>query len=337
MAAFTDRGQALGAELARKLNDGGDVARLERCGVDMPLRQWVADHFREAEALVFIGAAGIAVRAIAPDIVSKTSDPAVVVVDDCGKFSISLLSGHIGGANELAEKIARLIGAEAIVTTATDAVGAFAIDTWARRTGLAIVNPEAIKTVSAKLLSGKSVAVRLAFPVAGPLPAGFVLAGIDAEADVVIDIRRPPEDRALLLAPRAAVLGVGCRKGVGSDAIETTFRGFCESTRLLPEAFDLVCSIDIKQYEPGLIEFCAKLGVPFATFAAERLMAVAGDFSASGFVAAATGADNVCERSAVLGSGGRLAARKFAMNGVTMAAAARDYAVRFFDGDGNCL
>lgn len=331
IACFTDRGHALGEALARGLVADGDDATVARCGAGLPVRRWTGERFGRVDALVFVGAVGIAVRAVAPHLVSKTSDPAVVVVDDRGRFAVSLLSGHIGGANELAERIARLVGARTVVTTATDGGGVFAVDTWARRNGLAIVNPEKIRAVSAKLLAGKTVGLASAFPLAEPLPDGVV--PVEDAPDVRIDIRRHADDGALLLVPAAAILGVGCRRGTSAEAVEAAFVSFCEAIGFFPEAFAKVCSIDLKRDEPGLAAFCERRGLPFETFDAKRLMALAGDFSASDFVMAATGVDTVCERSAVAG-GGRLTAGKTVFDGVTMAAAVRDHVVRFDDGDG---
>lgn len=333
LVCFTERGGGLGERLGRLLRESGDAARLERCGGGgRSLRQWADEAFRCADALVVIGAAGIAVRAVAPLIVSKLSDPAVVVVDEGGRFVVPLLSGHIGGANALAERIAGLIGAVPVVTTATDVNGVFAVDVWARENGMAIRNPERIKHVSATLLAGGRVALATAFPVVGRLPEGIGVVG-EGRADIVVDIRETAVSDALGLVPPIAVLGVGCRKGVPLAVIERAFEEFCGRFALLPEAFAKVCSIDIKAEEEGVKAFCQNRSLPFETFSAERLMQVAGEFSGSDFVSSVTGADNVCERSAVLGSGGELLIGKTVVGGVALAAAVRKYAVRFYSED----
>lgn len=97
--------------------------------------KWAGRQFEEADALIFIGACGIAVRSIAPYIVSKKQDPAVLVLDECGKFVISLLSGHLGGANELTQTVAEILGAQPVVTTATDLHKRFAVDVFAKKSG----------------------------------------------------------------------------------------------------------------------------------------------------------------------------------------------------------
>ena len=145
--AFTDTGLALAKRLAAALP--GSVAR---CGQDgTSLAEWTGVQFVQSDALIFVGAAGIAVRAIAPHCKSKTTDPAVVVVDECGRFAVPILSGHLGGANDLARTIAAVCGAVPVITTATDAHGIFAADEWAKHQNCIVLEPERIKLVSGKL------------------------------------------------------------------------------------------------------------------------------------------------------------------------------------------
>lgn len=328
IAAFTERGHELGKTLARGLDAGGDIVTVERCGSGgKKVGDWAAERFAAADALVFVGAAGIAARAVAPLLVSKLSDPAVVVIDDCGAFAVSLLSGHVGGGNALALRIAGLIDATPVVTTATDASGLFAVDTWAARRGLTIVNPERIRNVSGKLLSGGEVTLRSRFPHRNDPPAGFHI--VDTRGDVVVDIVGDSRADALLLVPPVAVLGVGCRRGVDVDRLERAFMELCYGSGLRPEAIGKVCSIDRKADEPGLVQFCARRRLPLETFAPEALAALADGFAASDFVRSVTGVDNVCERSAVLGSGGELLLRKHAADGIAMAVAVGEYVLDF--------
>ena len=126
--AFTEKGLALAQKLAAAYP--GSVARCGRDGVR--LADWTAAQFAGQEALIFVGAVGIAVRAIAPHCRSKATDPAVVAVDECGHFAVPLLSGHLGGANDLAQALAAVCGAVPVITTATDANGIFAVDEWAK-------------------------------------------------------------------------------------------------------------------------------------------------------------------------------------------------------------
>ncbi len=150
------------------------------------LRAWTALAWEASDALLFVGAAGIAVRAIAPHVASKANDSAVVVIDEAGRFAVPLLSGHLGGANELAQTVARAAGAIPVITTATDVRGVWAVDTWARCAGLAVSNPEAIKRVSARLLSGGRVALYSDMPISGQPPEGVDIASDRARADIVV-------------------------------------------------------------------------------------------------------------------------------------------------------
>ena len=130
--------------------------------------------FAQADALIFVGAVGIAVRAIAPHCKSKATDPAVVVLDECGRFAVPLLSGHLGGANALARALAEACGAIPVITTATDANGVFAVDEWAKAQGCAVLEPERIKLVSGALLAGQHCPVwHPTGPCRAPRPPGW--------------------------------------------------------------------------------------------------------------------------------------------------------------------
>ena len=319
--AFTDRGMALAETLAAAL--GGETMR---CGRPLKLDAWTAAEFSKADGLVFVGAAGIAVRAIAPHVRSKTSDPAVVAVDECGQFAVPLLSGHLGGANDLARSVAKVCGAVPVITTATDANGVFAVDEWAKRQGCAVLNAERIKLVSGALLAGKPVRVRSPWPIVGEPPAG-VIPVESGPCDVALDVCGGAEE-ALRLVPGIAVLGVGCRRGTSCETLEAAFAALLRKTGLAASAVCAAATIDLKQDEAGLLEFCARHGWPLRTYTAAELQAAQGEFTSSEFVSRVTGVDNVCERAAVLaaGEGGMLRWTKQAGGGVTMAVALRPFA-----------
>ena len=310
--SFTNRGFELAEKIAAVT--GGKADRCTPGG----LAAWTGKAFAEATALIYVGAAGIAVRAIAPFLTDKASDPAVLVIDETGRYVIPILSGHIGGANALAERVASAIGAEAIVTTATDRHGIFAVDVWAASQGCRIPETKYIKSVSGKLLQGETVRFYSDFPIAGRVPDG-VEAGSKDKCDFALTVHFQPD--RLLCVPGIVVLGIGCKKGVSAARIEDQFQNFLAATFLLPESIIKVCTVDRKKDEPGLLEFCEKNRWHLESFSAEQLQNAPGRFRTSDFVKSAVGVDNVCERSAVLGSGGPLIAEKFASNGVTFAAA----------------
>lgn len=309
-AAFTERGRALAGRLQSVL--GGTLRSAEE-----DLGAWVEKEFPHREALIFIGAAGIAVRAVAPRLRGKAEDPAVIVLDEYGRFAIPLLSGHLGGANALAERIAQVCGATAVITTATDLNAVFAVDLWAKRQNMTVLQPERIRTVSARLLRKERVRIECRWPVEGTIPQNLE---VGSPGDVVVDYR-PAGGGALQLVPHLLCLGVGCRRGISPETLEQVFARFCEERSILPQALAGAASIDCKRDEEGLLRFCEKRDLPIRFFSAEELRCVPGCFSASAFVERTVGVDNVCERAAVLAGGGELIERKYAADGVSLALA----------------
>ena len=309
--SFTKRG----AELAERLRTafGGETAS------NAALSAWTAANFPVRRALVYVGAVGIAVRAVAPYLRDKATDPAVIAVDERGLFAVPLASGHLGGANDLARQIASLTGGTAVVTTATDINGVFAVDAWARRQDCALIHTSEIKRVSSKLLAGGTVRLFTAFPIAGTVPDGIEIADADG-AEIWLDTRRHPP---LALAPKALVLGVGCRRGIARETLERRFSALCEDYGLWEQAFSAAATIDLKADESGLLDFCAAHGWELRCFGADELRNMQGTFSASAFVERRTGVDNVCERAAVALSQGDLLVTKRAGEGVTFAVAQR--------------
>ena len=313
--AFTRKGAALAERLRAEL--GGAV---QTAGEGFSLSAWTEENFPEREALIFIGAAGIAVRAVAPHLRSKATDPAVLCLDETGRFVIPLLSGHLGGANELARRIAALTGGTPAITTATDLNGAFAVDLWAKKQGMTVLQPERIRLVSSAVLRGDAVRIFCPYPVAGERPEPLSPAGGREDADVLVSFRKE-ETGALQLIPRTLTLGIGCRRGTAADTLERQLRLFCEERGVRPQAICRVATIDLKRDEEGLLRFCQNHGWPPVFYTADELSAAKGGFTASDFVEARTGVDNVCERVAVLRSGGSLAEKKYASGGVTFALA----------------
>ena len=315
--SFSAKGTELAQRLAQTLP--GEVSR---CNRETPLQQWTQKAFAQVQGLVFVGATGIAVRAIAPYLKSKTTDPAVVVVDECAHFAVPILSGHLGGANDLARKIAAICGAVPVLTTATDANGVFAVDEWAKRQNCRIIHPEKIKEVSASVLAGEIVRVSSPWSIIGDCPAGVEQVQ-DGNCDVRLDCINGSD--VLQLVPQILVLGLGCRKGTAAAVLEESFRVLLTRSGVYEQAICTAASIDLKQGEPGLLDFCRAHGWPCQFYSAAQLKAVPGAFTSSEFVQNVTGVDNVCERSAVLASGGHLYWKKEHGNGVTMALAQIPY------------
>lgn len=285
------------------------------------------ESFASSEILVFVGSCGIAVRKIAPFVRDKRTDPAVVCVDELGTFVIPLLSGHIGGANALARRIADCLHATAVITTATDINRRFSVDTWAAENGCAISSMKLAKAVSAAILEG-DIPLKSDFPVSGSLPSG-VVPGETGDLGISLTVTdAEPFANTLRLIPRILHLGIGCRRGTEKEAIQTAVEQVLQEHHLDARGIQSAASIDLKKDEEGLLSFCQEQNIPIRFYSAEELDAVPGDFTPSPFVQKVTGVDNVCERAALLAAD-QLIVRKTACHGVTVAVAMEDWEVHF--------
>lgn len=283
------------------------------------LHEIVAEWFTKsaADAIIFVGATGIAVRAIAPFICGKAVDPAVLVIDEAGRYVISLLSGHLGGANALARTAASLIEAEPIITTATDAESAFAVDTFAKENGFLLTDLRKAKEVSAKVLRGEKLRIYSDIPMERLVqrPARHEAELVPAQdidrADIVISYRthilKPAEKSSqaigLRLIAKRVHVGLGARKGVTQAEVAVAVATCLEDAGIDPRAVVALASIDLKKQEAGILAYSYESGVPFVTYTAEELRTVEGAFAGSSFVQSVTGVANVCERAAAYAAG----------------------------------
>jgi cobalt-precorrin 5A hydrolase len=326
MAALKARGETCAA-YAKTSADGYGAERVEGS-----LDDWTKEAFLVSEAIVFIGAASIAVRSIAPHVQSKTKDPAVVVVDELSKYAIPILSGHLGRANKLAGEISRIIGSMPVITTASDINGSFSVDLFALEHGLVMSSMSIAKEVSARILDGKEVGLVSDYPIVGAIPQGLRLSH-DLDVGICITSRRGKAlfAKTLRLTPRNIVIGIGCKKGTPVQVIERKVFEVLKADGLTPEGMSKVASIDLKAGEPGLLAFCEKYQLETRFFNRAELESVPDvGFSYSEFVSAVTGVGNVCERSALAASvNGRLVHGKEASEGITVALAMEDFSVDF--------
>ena len=315
---FTENGRKLYELLASKCH--GII--FEEIG-GAPLEQWTKEAFELHLPIVFIGATGIAVRTIAGFVNSKLSDSPVIVIDEKGQNVIPILSGHYGGANELALYLAGELSAYPVITTATDINNVFAIDVFARNNGLRIADSEGIKKISSKLLQGEAIrfADKVSCSFCGELPANVQLS--NEEYDVIISDSK--EDRFTLI-PKRLVLGMGCKKGKSFEELRA-FVLECYKEDYLRDNLFAIATIDLKAAEPGLIKLAQYFGVKLLIFSDSELEQVPGDFPESEFVKATVGVSNVCERAAIKGAGLTnriLEMEKVAKCGMTLAAARRE-------------
>lgn len=338
------------------------------CPLQGNLQDWCREQFSRADVLIFIGAAGIAVRGIAPWVKDKKTDPAVLVIDEQGNFVISLLSGHIGGANEMTQQVAAFLGAVPVITTGTDVNHTFAVDVFAAKNHLQIDSMQKAKQIAAALIDQETVEFFSELPVEKEIPHVLKSVGQldwkqyeqqicqrkkktgDSEslqiAVTIHDIHDSAdfaEPAILRLIPQNVHLGIGCRKGTPAEVIEGQVQKVIKQCRLDWKAVAGAASIDLKKEEEGLKQFCRNHKLPFTVYTAEELQSVEGEFTPSSFVGKITGVENVCERSAALdcmrqrihanaynqNGNYQMIQKKTAENGVTVAIAMEDWSVRF--------
>lgn len=332
--AYSRRGCETALRVARVLPEGEvrlfAVARIAGApfeGIPKPSGAFYGSLFSSVRAMIFVGSVGIAVREIAPHVRSKATDPAVIAVDERGQFAVSVLSGHIGGANALTGKIAAALGAVPVITTATDINRRFSVDAWAAENGYVLSSLSAAKAVSAAVLEG-DVPLCADFPVRPPLPAGICM-GEEGAVGIHIGYRLcQPFGTTLHLIPPVLCLGLGCRRGTAVEDIRRAVARICSENAIDRRAIACAASIDLKADEAGLLEYCEKEALPITFYSAEALRAVPGEFTPSEFVKSVTGVDNVCERAARKAAE-QLIVKKTAVGGVTAALAAKAWEVRF--------
>lgn len=330
--------EALSADLYVK------AGRHALSGVDFTayesLQALVDREFHRYDQLIFIMAAGIVVRVIAPHVVDKQSDPAVVVLDEKGRHAISLLSGHIGGANALASHISEVIGATAVITTATDINGRIAADLVAAKLGLRLSPIERLKYVNAEIAGGGTVdffidvALEDADFYQEKLRAmGIAATRIDlarsrafrgAAVCVTERARAGKGDHLLLLMPRKLAVGLGCRRGAGAEEIMEALHAACAMANKTCGDIARIASTVIKRDEPGLLAVANRLNVPITFYENRDLQDAIERYhlAVSSFVLSKIGVGNVCEAAALLsGQSKKLVVRKTKFPKVTVAIA----------------
>ena len=291
-----------------------------------------AEAFARGESLVCIMAAGIVVRKLAPLLQSKDRDPAVVVVDEGGRFAVSLLSGHLGGANALARRVAEALGGTPVITTATDVQGLPALDLLAAQKGLIIENLGEVKQVSMALLAGEPV--RLVDPESRLAPALKEHSQLfhredDLEAalaagplpTVYVGFRERPWPAGWLrLRPRALIAGVGCHKNTPASEIIAFLQECFRQAGLSFLSLQALATIAAKKDEPGLKEAALRLNVELLWFTAEKLEKVPVP-TPSAQAARHVGARSVSEAAALLAARGELLVPKQKSANITVAVA----------------
>ncbi|MCP4628599.1 MAG: cobalt-precorrin 5A hydrolase [bacterium] len=303
------------------------------------LSETIKDEFNRYSGHVFIMSTGIVVRLIAPLIKHKTEDPAVVVVDDGGNHAISLLSGHLGGANELARQIAAAIGGRPVITTATDVNQVPAIDLLAKEKNLLIENPAAIKTVNMALLTGKKIMVcdphnilKNTLPDTERLTSDELIKHVqkngqhidieDVAYVLVDDFRVDLPAAVLILRPASLIAGIGCNRNTETAEILAHLKDILANYNLALSSLKGIASIDVKADENGLIMAAENLQLPLTFFSKQELNQVKNIKNPSKIVEKHLGVKSVCEAAAILATrNGTLIVPKKSTQNVTVAIA----------------
>lgn len=282
--------------------------------------------FKEYDALICIMATGIVVRHLAPILVDKREDPAVLVLDEGGQNVISLLSGHLGGANQLTRELAALLGSNPVITTATDVQGVAAIDTLAQEvSGWYQDFKTTTKWINGLLADHQPVALLQDQSLVQDKRGFTEVTTADDLADfaalVLVSEKPAPviHEKVVQVVPRRYVLGIGAKKDTPFTTIKEEYLHFCQSQELHPYSIKSLASIDLKQNEAGIQALAEWLEVPFITYSAAELAPAAEKYPQSEFVKKTTGVGAVSQAAADLASGGKVVSDRYAHRGVTFA------------------
>lgn len=366
--SFTDNGSKLNKILINKLKLEGFfcigttikkyASKYKLLPLDTNLNKWVNNQFNNSDLIIFISACGIAVRSIAPFIKDKFTDPAVIVIDEKGKFVISLLSGHIGGANEFSLKISSIIDAVPVISTATDLNNKFAVDNFAKKNKLFFDNRLLAKKISSLILDNKKIGFYSDFNILSNIPKDLILINkifylntkknfnlkenlpqyrtrflvkkfnqsLKFDYGICISFsRKRIFKNTLWLIPKVICIGVGCKKDISILKFEQFIIRQLKILNIDLNAIEYIASIDLKKDEKAILNFSEKYKITFITYTKDELIEVQGNFSNSDFVKSITGIGNICERCAKLASNnGIIIQKKVVNNGITLALALKN-------------
>ncbi|MDK9707418.1 MAG: cobalamin biosynthesis protein [Desulforhopalus sp.] len=316
IVAITQGGKKLAQELVARLEGASLLHQAE----EQKIAELIAANWQRFDGLVCIMATGIVVRAIAPLLQGKHTDPCVIVMDERGQHAVSLLSGHLGGGNELARKVAALTGGTPVITTASDTLHLAALDLWAK--AQALVPPSRQKlTAAAALLVNRGELRLYTDETVISLPPGLIRVDEAAQADIIVSASTGFAGETTIFRPRNLVIGVGCNRGTPKAEFEAALTELLSALRLDVACIRNLASIDKKDDEPGLLQFAAGHGWQVDFFPGEQINTLH-NLAISFAALQAVGAIGVAEPAALLSAGSNhLLSRKRKWKNVTMAIA----------------
>ena len=328
--SVSDKGKTLALKLKDKLDDDSTIIRCDLYHKNV--KNYFPVLFYEYDAIIAIMASGILIRSIAPLVESKVTDPAVLNIDDNGNFVISTLSGHLGGANELAHKISGLIDATPVITTSTDVNKKLGIDVLAKDLYLTIDNTKEILYFNKAILEGHE----LSFTINPNKNFDYLFEYLNnntLEIDLSIyysskisvdEIHVEVDEHKIILKEKKIVVGIGCRRGKECEKIYDGLKKSLDDLNIMPSRVNMLTSAEIKKDEKGILELSDKLEIPVEFVEIDKLrLFESRDVTKSDFVYSKFGIYGVCEPSALIMAGfdSKLIYKKTSYDGITISIA----------------
>lgn len=293
IAAITDGGKKLAHTLATPLS--ATILDTEKS-----IKTALKDNWAQFDGFICIMACGIVVRSIATLLKDKKTDPAIVVVDEKGKHAISLLSGHIGGGNKLARKVAELTAGTPVITTASDTLHLTALDLWCKSQNLVTNDNSQLTKASSKLVNSGQLLLYSDCNYSD-LPKEFIITDDIEKADIIISIYNQKIEGKLILHPKIVVAGMGCNRGTPVHEFDEALHELCAELNISTQSIGKICSIDKKSDEKGLLEFAQTMQLPIDFFSKDQINTFT-ELEISDAAMKAVGAIGVAEPCALLGA-----------------------------------
>ncbi|GAA0856346.1 MULTISPECIES: cobalt-precorrin 5A hydrolase [Clostridium] len=306
-----------GDEIAYKLkeNFNSDIYLRSKLK-DFKLDNITKECFKKYKAIVFLSSTGIAVRAISKYLKGKDVDPAVIVVDVCNNFTISLVSGHLGGANKLTYEISNVLGNIPVITTATDNMDLIAPDILAKNNNLIIEDLKKAKVIAGRLVNKETVYFKDDEKKID-CPKGYIETEDVKDNTVWITNSSKEKDNVLKLIRKNIILGIGCRKDTDSKKLSDFVSSVLLENNLDKRSVKLIASIDVKKNEKAILDLAKELNSKLKFYTKEEIMTVEEKYEGSAFVKATVGVSCVSEPVVDL-SGGEISIEKIKNNGMTL-------------------
>lgn len=323
--SFTDKGRLLGERLLALDVDNYEMEHIPNSQVQGGIKGFLESSWTEYDGFIFISATGIAVRMCQPYIESKAKDPAIVVIDDEGRFSISLLSGHLGGANELAKSIGEYLSAIPVITTASDNRGIDSIDMFAKDNDYYIEDLSTVTRIASMMVNNKRVGIYTEDEKLINYPNLIKVDDLNnieqlVEGIIVVSSMKdigPIDIPYTILRPRNINIGIGCRKGKEVEIVIEAIGLALKNSNLSNKSIESMGTVEIKKDEAGIIKAAEHYNCPLKIFTIEEIQPIEDMFQKSQFVKDTIGVYSVSEPCAYL-LGGKPILRKFIHKGVTI-------------------